>query len=203
MGKKLTAVYCRTATADEIAIKAQERRILAFADEHGYGGEMAFYRDCGQSGAALDRPALNALTADIRAGKIGAVLVTDISRIARTLPLASEWLDLSDRYGVTLVTLADAETARENSISYQRAGDYLIPNITISDPQDAPPLGLYGGLHKQYLREHKPALYSRLLLSERLYPLCRSVDEAAAERLAAIGNSDRAREVILAELVYN
>jgi hypothetical protein len=38
MGKKLTAAYCRAATADEIAVRAQERRIRAFAGEHGYGG---------------------------------------------------------------------------------------------------------------------------------------------------------------------
>jgi DNA invertase Pin-like site-specific DNA recombinase len=57
-----------------IAVRAQERRIRAFADEHGYGVEMAFYRDCGQSGVTLDRPAMNALTADIRAGKIGTVI---------------------------------------------------------------------------------------------------------------------------------
>jgi hypothetical protein len=57
--------------------------------------------------------------------------------------------------------------------------------------------------HKAYLREHRPILYSQPLLSERLYPLCRAVDEAVAERLAAIGDPEIAREVILAELVYD
>jgi hypothetical protein len=88
-------------------------------------------------------------------------------------------------------------------ISYCRRSDYLLPNIALSDPPDAPPLGCYGIRHKAYLREHRPILYSQLLLSERLYPLCRAVDEAAAERLAAIGDPEIAREVILAELVYD
>jgi hypothetical protein len=81
-------------------------------------------------------------------------------------------------------------------------GDYLLPDIKLSDPPDAPPLGRYGRMHKAYLREHIPILYSQLLLSERLYPLCREIDEAAATRLAAIPDRDIAHEIILAELVY-
>jgi hypothetical protein len=88
-------------------------------------------------------------------------------------------------------------------LSCTRVGDYLLPNIKLSDPPDAPPLGYYGMRHKAYLREHRPILYSHLLLSERLYPLCRAVDEAAAERFAAIGDPETARAVILAELVYD
>ena len=57
-----------------------------------------------------------------------------------------------------------------------------MPAIRLSDPPDAPPLGLYGELHKRHLREHRPILYSRLLLSEKLYPLCREIDEAAWSR---------------------
>jgi len=87
-------------------------------------------------------------------------------------------------------------------IAYTPVGDYLLPHIKLSEPPDAPPLGRYGMMHKRYLREHKPALYATLLLSERLYPLCREIDEAAADRLALIENRETAHEVILAELVY-
>ncbi|MCL2079813.1 MAG: TnpV protein [Oscillospiraceae bacterium] len=86
-------------------------------------------------------------------------------------------------------------------ITYQRRGDYLLPCIALSDPPDAPPLGRYGMMHKNYLREHKAALYAKLLLSERLYPLCREVDEAAATRLTTIPDRVQAHEIILAELV--
>jgi hypothetical protein len=88
-------------------------------------------------------------------------------------------------------------------IEYIRCGDYLLPNIVLSDPPGAPPLGRYGLMYKTYLKEHKPVLYNKLLLSERLYPLCRAVDDAAVKRLAAIGDPEIAREVILAELVYD
>ena len=88
-------------------------------------------------------------------------------------------------------------------ITYSRAGEYFLPDIKLSDPPDAPPLGRYGRMHKAYLLEHRPILYSQLLLSERLYPLCREVDEAAATRLATIPNREIAHEIILSELVYN
>jgi len=87
-------------------------------------------------------------------------------------------------------------------LSYQSVGDYLLPCIALSDPPDAPPLGRYGQMHKEHLREHKPALYASLLLSERLYPLCREIDQAAAHRLATIENWEAAHEIILSELVY-
>ena len=89
-----------------------------------------------------------------------------------------------------------------NELTYYNVGDYLLPNLKLSDPPDAPPLGNYGMMHKKYLREEKPALYVSLLLSERLYPICRSVDQAAAHRLTTIKNREIAHEIILSELVY-
>ena len=91
-----------------------------------------------------------------------------------------------------------------NELTYTRRDDYLIPDLALTDAPCAPPLGRYGMMHKEYLRKEKPALYSELLLSERLYPLCREVDEAARQRLKRTGAHRReAEEVILAELVYN
>jgi len=58
-------------------------------------------------------------------------------------------------------------------------------------------------MHKKYLREHRTILYNTLFLSERLYPLCREIDEAAAHRFATIEDREVAHEIILSELVYN
>ena len=89
-------------------------------------------------------------------------------------------------------------------ISYSCVGDYLLPNIILNKPPPelTAPLGRYGRMHKAYLREHRPIMYSQLLLSERLYPLCREIDEAAAARMTTIPNRDAAHEIILSELVY-
>jgi hypothetical protein len=89
-----------------------------------------------------------------------------------------------------------------NKLSYSQRGDYLLPDIALSDPPDAPPLGRYGMMHKAYLREHRPIVYSQLLLTEKLYPICREIDIAAQTRLDAIGDREIAHEIILAELVY-
>jgi hypothetical protein len=88
-------------------------------------------------------------------------------------------------------------------LTYTRRGDYLIPDLILSEPPNAPPLGRYGMLHKNYLREHRPILYSQLLLSEKLYSLCREIDIAAQTRLDTIADKEQAHEIILAELVYN
>jgi len=93
-----------------------------------------------------------------------------------------------------------------NEITYTRAGDFLLPDIILQDGRDSngeiKPLRRYGLMHKAYLKEHRPILYNCLLLSERLYPLCREVDEAADTRLRTIADREQAHEVILSELVY-
>gem|GEM_PF-4103594 len=37
-----------------------------------------------------------------------------------------------------------------NELTYERVGDYLLPCIRLSDTLDAPPLGRYGMMHKEY-----------------------------------------------------
>ena len=39
-----------------------------------------------------------------------------------------------------------------NEITYTQVGDYLLPNITLTDSSNAPPLGRYGAMHEEYLR---------------------------------------------------
>jgi len=97
------------------------------------------------------------------------------------------------------VAFISTETTNGNR---RREDYYLYPEIKLSEPPDATPLGRYGRMHKAYLREHRPILYSRLLLSERLYPLCREIDESAATRLGTIQDREAAHEIILSELVY-
>ena len=88
--------------------------------------------------------------------------------------------------------------------TYTRISDYYLPNLRLSDLPDSSPLGRFGMMHKEYLRKEKPILYAALLLSERLYPLCWEVDQAAAHRLKLAGEyRQEAMEAILAELVYN
>ena len=95
-------------------------------------------------------------------------------------------------------------------LTYTKNGDYLIPDLTLSEtPEDARPLGKYGRLRRSYLQEHRPGLYSRLVLSEKLFPHLREIDETAKARdqmkWVGLMNSLKAQaeEIILSELVYN
>jgi len=88
-------------------------------------------------------------------------------------------------------------------ITYTRHGDYLIPDIILREPPgEAEPLGRYARMRRAFLREHRPITYNTLLLSERLFPHLREIDEAAANRLAAIPDRLQAEEIINSELIY-
>jgi hypothetical protein len=70
-----------------------------------------------------------------------------------------------------------------NNVTYHRNGDYLLPDIILSErPGEYPPIGRYGKLRRAFLKEHRPIEYSRLLLSEKLFPHLREVDAIADER---------------------
>ena len=69
-------------------------------------------------------------------------------------------------------------------LTYTKNGDYLIPDLTLSETrEEARPLGKYGRLRRSYLQEHRPGLYNRLVLSEKLFPHLREIDETANRRL--------------------
>ena len=69
-----------------------------------------------------------------------------------------------------------------SQLSYIKNGDYLIPNLSLSQ-QEQQPLGKYGRMRKQYLQEHRPVLWNTMILSEKLYPHLRDVDQTANRRM--------------------
>ena len=70
----------------------------------------------------------------------------------------------------------------ENNLTYTRNGDYLIPDLKLSE-QPEKPLGKYGRMRKAYLKEHRPILYNQLLMTEKLYSHLLEIDETANSRL--------------------
>ena len=59
------------------------------------------------------------------------------------------------------------------NLNYTKTGDYSIPNLKLSE---TPEIGKYGRMRRNYLKEHRPVLYNRLLLSEKLYPHLAEID---------------------------
>ena len=67
-------------------------------------------------------------------------------------------------------------------MTYTKNGDYLIPDLSLTESEQKP-LGKYGRLRKEYLKEHRPILWNKMILSETLYPHLREIDETAKRRL--------------------
>ena len=87
---KAVSAYCRVACAKEsdpsADVQLQEQRIRRYADARGLI-ICETYLDAGVSGGTLERPALQSLLADCRAGKIGTVITQDLERLSR-VPLS-------------------------------------------------------------------------------------------------------------------
>ena len=66
-------------------------------------------------------------------------------------------------------------------INYIRMGDYYIPDLTL--PEEPRPIGKWGRMHRDYLREHKPIQYNCLLLSGNLWTYLAGLNEQAQDRL--------------------
>ena len=115
----------------------------------------------------------------------------------------------------------------ENGIEYVLVGDYYIPDLKL--PDEERPIGKYGRMHRDYLKEHHPVRFNHLVLEGQLWTYLADLNEQAQSRLQLIirqmqkaesvneelkaydqlswvraMNSihNRAEEIILRELVY-
>ena len=69
----------------------------------------------------------------------------------------------------------------ENRIHYTMHGDYYFPDISVSDSHTD--IGHYGRMRKAYLEEHRPGLYTRLILSGKLYKHLAEIDTCCSDRM--------------------
>ena len=67
-------------------------------------------------------------------------------------------------------------------ISYLKAGDYQIPNITVPETSSHS-LSKYGRLRKAYLKEQRPLLFDNMTLNGTLMAHLREIDETANRRI--------------------
>ena len=74
---------------------------------------------------------------------------------------------------------------QENGIGYSLVGDYYIPDIQLGDVDDRP-IGRWGRMHRDYLRDNRPIVYNELLLSGRLHTVLADLNEQAQQRLELI-----------------
>ena len=108
-------------------------------------------------------------------------------------------------------------------LNYIRCGDYYIPNIRI--PKETRPIGRWGRMHRDYIKEHTPIRFNELCLSGKLWTYLADLNEQAQSRIeqmkAAEGVTEsmkqhdqmawegamnsirnRAEEIVLREMIY-
>ena len=84
---KITALYCRLSRDDELqgdsnSIINQKAILQKYADDNGFSNTM-FFVDDGYSGTNFDRPDWQRLISMVEDGRIGTVIVKDMSRLGR------------------------------------------------------------------------------------------------------------------------
>ena len=90
------------------------------------------------------------------------------------------------------------ERITENGIDYILVGDYYIPDLKL--PEENRPIGRYGRLHRDYLKEEHPARYSSLILTGKLWTYLADLNEQADERLDLIIEQMNTAEGVTEEL---
>ena len=111
------------------------------------------------------------------------------------------------------------------NIPYIRSGDYFIPDLKL--PEETRPIGKWGRMHQDYLKEHRPIRFNNLVLSGNLWTYLADLNDQAQQRMetqmqSAEGITEtlkaadpiawvqrmnnitaRAEEIIREELIYN
>ena len=85
-------------------------------------------------------------------------------------------------------------------IEYTKVGDYYLPNLVAPENMKNFKLGKYGKLRLRYLKEHKNAEYTILLMDNKLQKHLIEVDKIATERFELLMKQYAEKENITEEL---
>ena len=110
------AIYTRKSTEDGLeqdynSLDAQYDACTAYAlsqRHEGWSLVAERYDDGGFSGGNMDRPGLNALLADIKAGKVDIILLYKIDRLTRSLSDFARIVDILDSAGASFVSITQS-----------------------------------------------------------------------------------------------
>ena len=84
-------------------------------------------------------------------------------------------------------------------ITYTRNGDYFIPDIVLKEKEHKP-LRKYGRMRKDYLKNHRPALWNRFVLGDTLDDHLHEIDSKAKTRFDTLLPLYRERYSVTEEL---
>ena len=86
-----------------------------------------------------------------------------------------------------------------NGLWYELIGDYYIPVLTLSSEEQRP-IGKWGRMHRDYLKEHRPIRFNDLVLSGQLWTYLADLNEQALERMSLIVEQMKAAESVTEDL---
>ena len=99
------AFYARTATKEQNAVEKLEEAIYSYKnrlEKYPNWNIVGIYTDTGVSGSTLERPALQRLVGDCRAGKIDMVVVESSFHLARNVILLREIFEELNRLHIEI-----------------------------------------------------------------------------------------------------
>ena len=70
------------------------------------------------------------------------------------------------------------------SINYIRTGDYFLPDLKL--PEEIRPIGKWGRMHREYLKEHHPIQFNTLVLSGNLWTYFADLNDQANQRMEVL-----------------
>ena len=90
------------------------------------------------------------------------------------------------------------EKRSETVIHYIQVGDYYIPDISL--PQPSKPIGKWGWLYRDFLKNNHPVRYNTLILSGQLWEILGQINEQTQDRLETIINQMTSAESVTEDL---
>lgn len=86
----------------------------------------------------------------------------------------------------------------KNGLDYILIGDYYLPDLRL--PEETRPMGSWGRMQKDYLKQYHAARYNYLLLSGKLWTYLADLNEQARERMECMITQMKAAEGVTEEL---
>ena len=83
-------------------------------------------------------------------------------------------------------------------ITYIKAGDYYIPDWKL--PEEPRPIGRWGRMHRDYLKEYRPVVFNQLVLSGKLWTYLADINEQAQRKMEILISQLKFTEGITEEL---
>ena len=93
------------------------------------------------------------------------------------------------------------ERITKNRIDYVLVGEYYIPDLKLTEEKR--PIGKYGRMHREYLKENYPVLFNDLVLSFQLWTYLAYINGQAQDRLKIIISQMQKAESVTEEMKEN